>query len=335
MSIKPVYLLHDNTCTRGNDFVCLNNLISNEINKSRFLNASTVVEAILYRADVAGADIVKIDKKKTFVCRSHYNRLYAKFDPKKNKQCYTCIPFFQKIKASKSNLFNIDRRRSQLILADYGLKYSYGELICGNCSEHCTDVENTRNAKKLSALVTEIRRARARSVDYLQEQEDESDEKADENDEEFMPEEETTTRQLLQKLLVRCGNQTRVYTTESYKEKKGQVRQNFLSTTRSIIRSIVNIVAPNDTDTVLQDLFHITTDNEACCLDEKFISVMEGIAEAYGNADNWTTRREILSTVTSNINYKLIQSFIPGLTAYRFGAARKHAAEFSRGALME
>ena len=62
---------------------------------------------------------------------------------------------------------------------------------------------------------------------------------------------------------------------------------------------------------------------------------MEGIAEAYGNVDDWTTRREILSIVAQNISYKLLQSFIPGLTKYRFTAARKHAAEFNRGATVE
>jgi hypothetical protein len=335
MSTKRVCLLHDNTCIDVADCVCLNNLSSEKINRSRFPNAVTEVEAILYRANITDVDIAKIDLKKTFVCRGHYNRLYVKFDPKKTKQCYTCIPFFQKTKASKNNLFCIDRSRSQLILADYGLKYSYGEFICGNCSEHCKDIENTRKVKKILAIVAETRRARACPVDYREEQEENSEEKMNDNDTDFVPEDETTARQLLQELLARCGNRTRVHMMESYKEKQGQVRWNFLSTVRSITRSIVNILAPNDTDAVLQDVFHTTTDKEACRLDEKLISVMEGIAEAYGNADHWTTRREILSIVASNISYKLLQSFIPGLTEYRFTAARTHAVEFSRGASVE
>ena len=62
---------------------------------------------------------------------------------------------------------------------------------------------------------------------------------------------------------------------------------------------------------------------------------MEGLAEAYGNADDWTTRREVFSIVASNIIYKLLPSFIFGVTKYRFTAARKHAAEFSLGATVE
>ena len=103
MSTKRTCFLQDNTCTVDNDFVCLNDLSSEKINRSRFPNASTEVEAILYRSDATDADIAKIDLKRTSLCRGHYDRRYVKFDPKKSKQCYTCIPFFQKNKASKKN----------------------------------------------------------------------------------------------------------------------------------------------------------------------------------------------------------------------------------------
>ena len=96
MSTKRTCFLQDNTCTVDNDFVCLNDLSSEKINRSWFLNASTEVEAIRYRSDATDADIVKIDLKRTSLCRGHYDCLYVKFDPKKSKQCYTCIPFFQK-----------------------------------------------------------------------------------------------------------------------------------------------------------------------------------------------------------------------------------------------
>ena len=211
------------------------------------------------------------------------------------------------------------------------MKYSYGEFICGNCSRHCKDVENSRKIKKFRAVLAETRRACAHLVDYQEEYDGSSYEKSDDNDKDFVPDEETTPDQLLQELLARCGSRTNVHTTCSYNKKERQVRWNFLST----VRSIVNIIAPNDTDAVLQDLFHTTASNAVCRLDQKFISVLEGIAEVYGNADDWTTHREIFSIVAPKISYKLLHSFIPGLTKYRFTAARKHAAEFSRGATVE
>ena len=223
MSTKRTCFLQNNTCTVDNDFVCLNDLSSEKINRFRFPNASTEVEAILYRSDATDADIAKIDLKRTSLCRGHYDRLYVKFDPKKSKQCYTCIPFFQKNKASKKNLFYIDQSRSQLILADYGLKYSYGEIICGNCSRYCKDDENSRKIKKFRTILAETRRACAHLVDYQEEYDGSSDEKSDDNDKDFVPDGETTPDQLLQELLARCGSRTNIHTTCSYNKKEGQV----------------------------------------------------------------------------------------------------------------
>ena len=85
MSTKRTCFLQDNTCTVDNDFVCLNDLSSEKIDRSRFPNASTKVEAILYRSDATNADIAKIDLKRTSLCRDHYDLLYVKFDSKKSK----------------------------------------------------------------------------------------------------------------------------------------------------------------------------------------------------------------------------------------------------------
>ncbi|CAF1494038.1 unnamed protein product [Didymodactylos carnosus] len=57
---------------------------------------------------------------------------------------------------------------------------------------------------------------------------------------------------------------------------------------------------------------------------------MDGISEAYKNSEKWTTRKEILSIVAPKISCKLIQSFSPGLTLYRFTTARRHALEYGR-----
>ena len=135
------------------------------------------------------------------------------------------------------------------------MKYSYSEFICGNCSRHCKDVENSRTIKKFRAVLAETRRACAYLADYQEEYDGSSDEKSDDNDRDFVLNEETTPDQLLQELFVRCGSRTNVHTTRSYNKKEGQVRWNFLSTVRSVIRSIVNIIAPNDTDAALQDHF--------------------------------------------------------------------------------
>ncbi|CAF1105919.1 unnamed protein product [Didymodactylos carnosus] len=62
---------------------------------------------------------------------------------------------------------------------------------------------------------------------------------------------------------------------------------------------------------------------------------MDAIIEAYKSSEEWTARREILSIVAPKISYKPIQPFLPGLTLYRFTAARRHTFEYGTGRQVE
>ena len=62
---------------------------------------------------------------------------------------------------------------------------------------------------------------------------------------------------------------------------------------------------------------------------------MTGFAEAYNNAASTFTRRVILSIVAPQIGFKLLSSFIPGITPYRYITARTHATELGTGALVK
>ena len=59
---------------------------------------------------------------------------------------------------------------------------------------------------------------------------------------------------------------------------------------------------------------------------------LEALAEAYCNANSWDTRRQILSVMTGVAGYKVIASFIQGLTKYRYTVANLHRLQFGRGA---
>ena len=72
-------------------------------------------------------------------------------------------------------------------------------------------------------------------------------------------------------------------------------------------------------------------------LDTKDISqadhrYLEALAEAYCNANSWDTRRQILSILTGVAGYKVIASFIQGLTKYRYTVANLHRLQFGLGA---
>ena len=68
--------------------------------------------------------------------------------------------------------------------------------------------------------------------------------------------------------------------------------------------------------------------------DRQLVPVMNGIAEAYNNAEDTSARRSILSIVAPKVKFSLLESFIPGLTHYRFTAARLHAANKHAGAIV-
>ena len=66
-------------------------------------------------------------------------------------------------------------------------------------------------------------------------------------------------------------------------------------------------------------------------MDSKLMNVLTAIAEAYNNADSSIGRRTILSIVAKQVEYNLISSVIPGLTRYRYTAARVYADEYGKG----
>ena len=61
---------------------------------------------------------------------------------------------------------------------------------------------------------------------------------------------------------------------------------------------------------------------------------LEALAEAYGNANGWDTRRQILSIMAGLASYKAILVFIPGLSRYHYTMANLHRLQFGRGAAM-
>ena len=68
-------------------------------------------------------------------------------------------------------------------------------------------------------------------------------------------------------------------------------------------------------------------------MDSKLMNILTAIAEAYNNADSSIGRRTILSIVAKQVDYNLISSVIPGLTRYRYTAARLYAEVYGKGVI--
>lgn len=64
------------------------------------------------------------------------------------------------------------------------------------------------------------------------------------------------------------------------------------------------------------------------------MSVLSSIADAYENANSSIDRRSILSIVAKQVDYNLLSSIIPGLTRYRYTAARLYSEEYGIGRVM-
>ncbi|CAF3857121.1 unnamed protein product, partial [Rotaria sordida] len=66
-------------------------------------------------------------------------------------------------------------------------------------------------------------------------------------------------------------------------------------------------------------------------MDPKLMNILAAIVEAYNNTDSSIGRRTILSIVAKQVDYNLLSSVIPGLTRYRYTAARLYAEEYGKG----
>ena len=56
------------------------------------------------------------------------------------------------------------------------------------------------------------------------------------------------------------------------------------------------------------------------------------MAETYLHATTWNTQRQVLGTFADLVPFSEIQKYIPGINEYRLKIARKHIAEYGRGA---
>ena len=104
---------------------------------------------------------------------------------------------------------------------------------------------------------------------------------------------------------------------------------------KQAVDAVLDEVAPNQSDQLWQSLatskslgqHPFSTDDE-----ERTDEVlMQALAECIRNANNWQTRRQILSIMADKVSYKALQKWIPNLTRYRFSEARKHILVKGRG----
>ena len=91
--------------------------------------------------------------------------------------------------------------------------------------------------------------------------------------------------------------------------------------------------APGNAEILLNKL--VISNDVAQTEDEVDLTLVDALAECYKNASHWSTRRQILSIIADKVSYRTLQSWIPGLTRYRYNVARQHAHMYEGGAEVE
>ena len=105
--------------------------------------------------------------------------------------------------------------------------------------------------------------------------------------------------------------------------------------TVEIFSSVLQALTPNYAGSLWQAVVSSPAMNKALKLDElsqTSKNYLQALTEAYGKAQGWETRRQILSVMSGVASFNDISRFIPGLTRYRYSLANLHRLQYVSGA---
>ena len=118
-----------------------------------------------------------------------------------------------------------------------------------------------------------------------------------------------------------------------WNDASGRTRRLHERKAKQAVSAVLGEIAPNDPDLLWESIMS-SKQNETG--NHKFWDkeLMYTLANCYKNANEWDSRRQILSIMADKVSLATIQQWIPGLTSYRFKVARQHAAVHGSGKLL-
>ena len=121
-----------------------------------------------------------------------------------------------------------------------------------------------------------------------------------------------------------------------WNDASGRTRRLHERKAKQVVSAVLGEIAPNDPDLLWESIMSSKqneTGNHTCSsgLDKE---LMYTLANCYKNANEWDSRRQILSIMADKVSLATIKQWIPGLTSYRFKVARQHAAVHGSGKLV-
>ena len=170
---------------------------------------------------------------------------------------------------------------------------------------------------------TQLSYAESQGSEWLPNSQDtvitESSEKIEESRPSLSP--NTKKRKVIDYFMHLCGQSpVKKQLTMDWSEASDRTRTDYLKATDSILKEIVNVLAPGRSSCVLDAYFKFKSASQLS--DSKMLEIL---STAYNCSTDWGTQRQILSLFANTYKFSELASYIPNLTKYRFSAARKHA----------
>ena len=118
--------------------------------------------------------------------------------------------------------------------------------------------------------------------------------------------------------------------TIPWEEASERTRRRHIRKAKQAVQAVLEEVAPNQPECLWQSIVEsLSSDNqEGNNVDQV---LMNALAECYNSANSWQSRRQILSIMADKVAFSTLKKWIPDLTRYRFGVARRHALTHGRG----
>lgn len=109
-------------------------------------------------------------------------------------------------------------------------------------------------------------------------------------------------------------------------EAAGRTKRFHTRKARKVVIAALEEISPHSAEMLLNCL-------QSSKEDERDIdsTLMEVLVECYQNASHWSTRRQILSIMADKVRFKVVKTWIPNLSRYRYNIARHHILLHGRG----
>lgn len=263
------------------------------------------------------------------VCHSHLKLI----DRRKIMSCSICKPVFSRQKSSRSDLRVITKQHAFAIWKTFRKSF-FGKTMCANCRRQLETTYLTSEVKEESSHLFKW----IYDFNLVHTPSTISSQPHSANYSGIYSGAAHNDQEMLKKLLKDLNFLNEIPTTFCYSSRSAKSKQNFCRSSKKILQFILQILAPNDCEEIWNDIVESSCDLlnvNNTQMDNEFETVMRGLAEAYEGCEDWSSRRQILSTFAKDVSLSVIQRFIPDLSRWCFTKAREHADFERKGAVVD